>query len=104
MMGRVFDRFVQSSEADAYLKERTSIGAGTLFKYCNLLQHTAVTFYMHTGYTRKTYGGHTSVPTDPSMDGYHGKEGYRRNTPDLRRRRSVFDYEGVQLIMSVRIH
>lgn len=46
------------------------------------------------GYTRKEYGGHTSVPTDPPKDGYHGKEGYRRNTPDLRRRQSVFDYEG----------
>lgn len=53
---------------------------------------------MHAGYTQKMYGGHTSVPTDPSKDGYHGKDGFRRNTPDLRRRRSVFDYEGEKLI------
>ena len=46
------------------------------------------------GYTRKLYGGHTTVPTAPAQHGYHGEEGYRRNTPDLRRRRSVFDYEG----------
>ena len=48
----------------------------------------------HAGYTRKLFGGHLSVPTDPSMDGYHGPEGYRRNTPDLRKQRSVFDYTG----------
>lgn len=46
------------------------------------------------GYTRRIYGGHTSVPTDPSKDGYNGPEGYRKNTFDLRRQRSVFDYEG----------
>ena len=34
------------------------------------------------------------MPTDPSKTGYHGEEGYRRNTPDLREKRSVFDYEG----------
>lgn len=34
------------------------------------------------------------MPTAPSKIGYHGEEGYRRNTPDLRLKRSVFDYEG----------
>ena len=46
------------------------------------------------GYTRQIYGGHTTVPTDPTKPGYHGEEGYRKNTPDLRRKQSVFDYEG----------
>ena len=46
------------------------------------------------GYTRKVYGGHTTVPTTPAQDGYHGEEGYRKNTPELRRRRSVFEDEG----------
>ena len=48
------------------------------------------------GYTRKLYGGHLSVPTTAPKVGYHGEEGYRRNTPDLRDKRSVFDYEGNQ--------
>lgn len=48
------------------------------------------------GYTRQTFGGHTTVPTVPPKPGYHGDEGYRKNTPDLRRRNSVFDYEGIQ--------
>lgn len=51
---------------------------------------------MYVGYTRRLYGGHTTVPTEPSKDGYNGPEGYRRNTFDLRRQRSVFDYEGKQ--------
>ncbi len=46
------------------------------------------------GYTRQIFGGHTTVPTDPVKPGYHGEEGYRKNTPDLRRQQSVFDYEG----------
>ena len=45
-------------------------------------------------YTRRIYGGHITVPTEPPKTGYHGEEGYRKNTPDLRRRPSVFDYEG----------
>ncbi len=49
------------------------------------------------GYTRRMYGGHQSVPTSPPKVGYHGPEGYRRNTPDLRKQRSVFDYEGKPL-------
>ena len=48
----------------------------------------------HTGYTRRLYGGHLTVPTAPPKVGYHGDEGYRRNTPELRSQRSVFDYEG----------
>ena len=33
------------------------------------------------------------------MDGYNGPEGYRRNTFDLRRKPSVFDYEGTQMTL-----
>jgi len=73
MMGGVFDRFLRSTEAREYLHDRQKIGGG---------------------YTRKLYGGHLSVPTSPPKVGYHGEEGYRRNTPDLRNKRSVFDYEG----------
>ena len=47
-----------------------------------------------TGYSRDLYGGHSSVITGPPNIGYHGEGGYRRNTPDLRRRQSVFDDEG----------
>ena len=50
--------------------------------------------FPHTGYTRRLYGGHLTVPTAPPKVGYHGDEGYRRNTPELRSQRSVFDYEG----------
>lgn len=50
-----------------------------------------------TGYTRRLYGGHISVPTVPPVVGYHGPEGYRRNTFDLRQKRSVFDYEGLYM-------
>lgn len=50
--------------------------------------------YIVTGYSRDMYGGHLSVKTDPPNIGYHGEDGYRRNTPDLRRRKSVFDDEG----------
>ena len=34
------------------------------------------------------------MKTGPPNIGYHGENGYRRNTPDLRRRKSVFDDEG----------
>ena len=47
-----------------------------------------------TGYHRDLFGGHLSVKTGPPNIGYHGEDGYRRNTPDLRRRKSVFDDEG----------
>lgn len=72
MIGKVEDKFFKSTEASYYLKDRLEKG---------------------TCYTRRVYGGHLSVPTDPSKDGYNGPEGYRRNTFDLRRQPSVFDYE-----------
>lgn len=56
---------------------------------------TIINVYAYTtGYTRHVYGGHLTVPTDPSKDGYNGPDGYRRNTFDLRQKPSVFDYEG----------
>lgn len=75
MQGKVLDRFFSVSEGQQYLKEREPLGAG---------------------YTRRLYGGHLTVPTLPAKDGYNGPEGYRRNTPDLRYKRSPFDYEGLQ--------
>jgi hypothetical protein len=72
MQGRVIDKFCASSEATAYLTARQKEGAGC---------------------TRLVWGGHTSVPTEPAVIGWHGEEGYRRNTFDLRARYSVFDYE-----------
>lgn len=51
---------------------------------------------MYVGTTRQVWGGHTSAPTDPAMIGWNSEEGYRRNTFDLRARKSVFDYEGNQ--------
>ncbi|XP_064401898.1 sperm microtubule associated protein 1-like [Halichondria panicea] len=72
MMGQVFDKFIRNSSTKHYLQEREALGAG---------------------YTRKLYGGHLSIPTTPSVVGYHGDEGYRRNTFDLRKKRSAFDYE-----------
>ena len=53
------------------------------------------------GCTRLVWGGHTSVPTDPPIVGWNSEEGYRRNTFDLRARRSVFDYEGDSTIMEI---
>lgn len=35
-----------------------------------------------------------TVPTAAPKQGYHGDEGYRRNTPDLRLKRSVFEDKG----------
>eukprot|EP00731_Ephydatia_muelleri_P012716 Em0007g26a len=71
MMGKVFDHFVRSSEAITYLKDVSKKGAG---------------------YSRKLYGGHLTVPTLPAIDGYNGPDGYRKNTPELREKSSVFDY------------
>jgi len=50
--------------------------------------------FSYLGYTRQLYGGHLSVPTAPPVVGYNGEEGWRRNTFDLRKKRSVFDYTG----------
>ncbi len=46
------------------------------------------------GYSRKIYGGHCTVPIAPPKPGYHGENGYRRNTPSLRYKPSPFDIEG----------
>ena len=46
------------------------------------------------GYTWKIYGGHLSVPTLQPIQGYHGENGFRRNTPQLRWKNSVFDCDG----------
>lgn len=74
MQGMLLDRLTTGSHTLSYIKERNSlVGAG---------------------YNRDMYGGHLSVKTAPPNIGYHGEDGYRRNTPDLRRRKSVFDDEG----------
>jgi len=49
---------------------------------------------LYTGYTRKIYGGHTTNPVALPKNGYHGENGYRRNTPNLRYKPSPFDIEG----------
>ena len=90
MQGRVIDKFCASSEATAYLTARQKEGAGDV---CMLLQ-TVSEVFLHAGCTRLVWGGHTSVPTEHAAVGWHGEEGYRRNTFDLRARHSVFDYEG----------
>lgn len=54
-----------------------------------------------TGYSRKLYGGHLTVPTLPAIDGYNGPDGYRKNTPELREKSSVFDYTGKVLYSRV---
>jgi hypothetical protein len=89
MQGRVIDKFCASSEATAYLTARQKEGAGDV---CTLLRAVSEVF-LHAGCTRLVWGGHTSVPTEPAVIGWHGEEGYRRNTFDLRARYSVFDYE-----------
>ena len=61
MMGRVFDRFVQSSEAVGYMNERTTLGAGTLVWYRSMLQYIAVAFV----HTQATPGKFTAA-TPPS--------------------------------------
>ena len=91
MQGRIIDKFCASSDATAYLTARQKEGAGDVY---HKLIITAVHDTVHAGCTRRIWGGHTSVPTEPSVVGWYGKEGYRRNTFDLRARRSVFDYEG----------
>jgi hypothetical protein len=82
--------FIQGCAAKKYLVDRKKIGAGNNFS------HEIVSVMHHdSGYTRRLYGGHLSVPTSPLKQGYHGSEGYRRNTPNLRMKPSVFDYEGI---------
>lgn len=90
MVGGVEDKLVKTTEAWHYLEDRKRIGSGKYNEQISFT-HKSTTFL---GYTRRLYGGHTTVPTDPAMDGYNGPEGYRRNTFDLRRKPSVFDYEG----------
>lgn len=52
---------------------------------------------VHVGCTRQIWGGHTTVPTDPAIVGWNSEAGYRRNTFDLRARRSVFDFQGCSI-------
>jgi hypothetical protein len=73
MMGSTKDKFFKSTEATKYLEDRILKG---------------------TSYTRRIYGGHTTIPTNRAQDGYNGPEGYRRNTFELRYQRSEFDYIG----------
>ena len=89
MIGKVEDKFFQSSEASYYLKDRLDKGT------CESMHYYKCIMTYITGYTRRVYGGHLTVPTDPSKDGYNGPDGYRRNTFDLRQKPSVFDYEGI---------
>lgn len=95
MVGGVEDKLVKTTEAWHYLEDRKRIGSGKYNEQISFT-HKSTTFL---GYTRRLYGGHTTVPTDPAMDGYNGPEGYRQNTFDLRRKPSVFDYEGTQMTL-----
>ena len=83
--------FMQNSEAQKYLDDRKKMGAG---KTSALMLINDIQGFFFPGYTRCLYGGHLSIPTAPPIQGYHGGEGYRRNTPDLRIKPSVFYYEG----------
>lgn len=83
-----FEKFMRSSTAKKYLDDRQKIGAG---KIINSRLNKIIILLI--GYTRKLYGGHMTIPTTLSKQGYHGEEGYRRNTPSLRIQPFVFDYQ-----------
>ena len=96
MQGALLDRLTTGSHTLSYIKERnTLVGAGITCINDTSQQITLI------GYSRDLYGGHLSVKTGPPNIGYHGEAGYRRNTPDLRRRQSVFDDEGSYTVTCV---
>lgn len=43
-----------------------------------------------------------SLLTDAPKPGYHGNDGYRRNTPELRSKPSSFDCEGIGSSMPIK--
>lgn len=87
------DKFIKSSSAIQYLDNRKKMGAGGN----GLVFDAWFISQIFPGYTCKIYGGHLGVPTAPPFQGYNGEGGYRRNTPDLRAKPSVFKYNGIKL-------
>lgn len=99
-----FEKFLHSSAAQKYLQDRGKTGAGNLYIFIASIPSQSQVSLFLTGYTRQIYGGHLSIPTAAPTQGYHGEEGYRRNTPDLRLKRSVFDYEGNFMFCTAKVN